>query len=263
MPELPDVEAFRDVLARYGTGRRIERVHVQDDDVLHDTTPQALGRALKGQAFTEPARLGKWLLAHTDGSPTLLLHFGMTGELHWCSGTAARHQHDRVVFQLPDGEIRYRDMRKLQGLRIARDDTEVQQIISDEGPDALRFDHDDLASLLSGSRKQLKSLLTDQSAIAGLGNLLVDEILWQTRLHPAYRAKDIDADSTRRLYGQMRRILSESVTAGCVPPEPAWLTGSRDALPAPCPRCGGWLSRERRGGRSTVLCPHCQPEPGG
>ncbi|WP_079031745.1 DNA-formamidopyrimidine glycosylase family protein [Streptomyces specialis] len=78
MPELPDVEAFRRVLADHGRGRRVERVDVADPGVLRGVTASRLRRALTGRRLAEPERHGKWLLARTDG-PSLLLHFGMTG----------------------------------------------------------------------------------------------------------------------------------------------------------------------------------------
>ena len=258
MPELPDVEGFRRVLAEHGRGHRVERVQVLDEGVLRDVSPRTLGKALSGRRFAEPGRLGKWLIARTDG-PTVLLHFGMTGNLAWHPASEKRHRHDRVVFQLDDGELRYRDMRKLQGLRLASDDAEVERVLADEGPDALALRRSDLAGLLKGSRKQLKALLIDQSAIAGLGNLTVDEILWRARLHPTRRAGDLTPEETKELYSQLRKALRDSVRAGHVPGRPSWLTGARDEDGAPCPRCSTRLSKQRRAGRPTVWCPRCQP----
>lgn len=259
MPELPDVEGFRRVLSEHGEGRRIERVHVLDDGVLRDTTPRALGRALSGRRFTEPGRVGKWLLGHTDG-PTVLLHFGMTGELLWCPERTAGHRHDRVTFQLDDGELRYRDMRKLQGLRLAEDEEALRAVLDGQGRDALSMPRGDLDDLLTRSGRQLKALLSDQSAIAGLGNITIDEILWRARVYPVRKASELDAGERERLFTEMRHVLSESVPAGQVPAHASWLTGVRDEAPgASCPRCGAGLTKARMGGRSTVYCPQCQP----
>lgn len=78
MPELPDVEGFRAVLAEHGTGRRIQHVEVADAGVLRGVSAARLARALHGHRFCDPQRHGKWLIARTDG-PALLMHFGMTG----------------------------------------------------------------------------------------------------------------------------------------------------------------------------------------
>ena len=87
MPELPDVEGFRRVLDSCGRGRRIARVIVADAGVLRGVSARRLGRELRGRRFAEPARHGKWLLAHTEGGgPTAVFHFGMTGKVVVTSG---------------------------------------------------------------------------------------------------------------------------------------------------------------------------------
>lgn len=261
MPELPDVEGFRRVLADHGEGHRIARIRVVDDGVLHGTTAQELGRALKGRTLGAPERLGKWLIGRTDGEPAVLLHFGMTGQLLWCEAGESEHRHDRVVFQLDDGELRYRDMRKLQGLRLARDGAELEEALADQGPDALSIGRGDFDELVARSSRKLKAHLSDQSALAGLGNLTIDEILWRARIYPNRKASGLSDDERKRVYSDMRRVLRDSVPTGQVPPRKRWLTGVRDDAPgAPCPRCGTGLAKERLSGRSTVYCPNCQPE---
>ncbi|QSB15079.1 Fpg/Nei family DNA glycosylase [Natronosporangium hydrolyticum] len=259
MPELPDVEGYRRTLAEHGTGHRIQQVEVLDPGVLRDTDPAELASTLAGQQLRRPDRHGKWLLAHTDG-PTVLLHFGMTGELRWMRSDEPRHRHDRVVFRLDDGaaELRYRDMRKLQGLRLAHGPGEVEQELAELGPDALGIERDEFLTMLQQRRGAIKPALVDQSRIAGLGNLLADEILWRARVHPTTPARQLTDAQRRRLYDQLRRVLARAVPAGRVPPLPSWLTGVRDQQHPHCPRCGAELSRTTVGGRSTVWCPHCQ-----
>ncbi|WP_019884236.1 Fpg/Nei family DNA glycosylase [Streptomyces purpureus] len=260
MPELPDVEGFREVLARCAQGKRITGVEVHDVGVLHGVGAERLRRRLEGRRFTEPGRHGKWLLARTDG-PTVLMHFGMTGQLVCCRATDDLQAHDRVVFVLGRDQLRFRDQRKLQGIWLAEDpDADVARALGDQGPDALSMDRDGFDELLSGRRGRVKSVLTDQSLIAGLGNLLADEILWRARLHPARQAGELSDDERHRLHTEMRRTLRSSVRAGRVPPRRSWLTGRRDDADPACPRCGGPLDRRRVGGRGTVWCPRCQPD---
>jgi formamidopyrimidine-DNA glycosylase len=97
MPELPDVAGFEAVLATHAAGHRIERVDVADAGVLRGITARQLDDGLRGRRIARSKRHGKWLIAHTDG-PTVLLHFGMTGSLHWLGSGAARDRHDRVIF---------------------------------------------------------------------------------------------------------------------------------------------------------------------
>jgi formamidopyrimidine-DNA glycosylase len=258
VPELPDVECFRRILAEHAVNRRIDDVVVRDAQVLRGVSEKRLRDTLIGRRFAEPGRLGKWLLAPVAGGPeTMVLHFGMTGSLHWDNGE--RHPHDRVVFVFRDGELRYRDMRKLQGLRLAPDEAALNRLLADTGPDALEVSKAQLRDLLSGRRRQLKPLLTDQSVLSGLGNLLVDEILWRAKLNPHRPASRLDPAEIDTLHAKMRTVLRAAVKAGRVPPRPSWLTGRRDEPSGSCPRCGTTLRHGRVGGRGTVWCPQCQP----
>src|SRR5436305_11936754 len=169
MPELPDVEGFRRVLAEHAVGSTIERVEVLDDGVLREVSADELASTLRGQRFDEPCRRGKWLIVpvtHGEG-PVLLLHFGMTGALLWAGSGEERHRHDRIVFGLSDGELRYRDMRKLQGVRPRRDDRDVQRALADVGPDAAESTFGkQLRELLRGRLRQLTAALVASSVLA-------------------------------------------------------------------------------------------------
>jgi formamidopyrimidine-DNA glycosylase len=259
MPELPDVEAFRRVLARHAVDRPVERVEVTDPGVLRDVSAQRLRTALRGQRFATPWRHGKWLVAPTVDGPILLLHFGMTGSLTWSDDAECRHRHDRVVLGFGDGELRYRDMRKLQGLRLVRDDDALNRILGRVGPDALDVSRRQLTEIIGGLRRTVKTALVDQELIAGLGNLLADEILWRARLHPRRQCVHLGQKSLGRLHTAMGGVLRQAVKDGRVPPRPNWLTGHRDDEPGTCPRCGTRLDHGRIGGRGTAWCPHCQP----
>jgi formamidopyrimidine-DNA glycosylase len=257
MPELPDVEGFRAVLATHASGHRIARVDVADAGVLRGITARQLDDGLRGRRIAKPIRHGKWLIARTDG-PSILLHFGMTGSLHWLDSGVPRDRHDRVIFATSAGELRYRDMRKLQGITLARNRREEDRVLARLGPDALGVTPEELASLLGGRRGAIKTTLIDQEVIAGLGNLLADEILWRAGIQPRRPARSLTARERRALHTQMRRVLRASIPAGRVPPRPSWLTGARDQRQPRCPRCRGPLRRDRIGGRTSVWCPRCQ-----
>lgn len=253
MPELPDVEGFRRVLAERGR-RRIDEVVVRDAQVLRGVSADRLRSALIGRRFGEPRRLGKWLLAPVaGGSETLVLHFGMTGSLVF--GTGEPHRHDRVLFRFRDGDLRFRDMRKLQGLRLAPDGAALDEILADTGPDAHSVSKARFRELLP-ARRQIKAALTDQSVVSGLGNLLADEILWRAKVNPRTPVASADLDA---VHARMRTTVKAAIAAERVPPRPSWLTGRRDEPSGSCPRCGTRLSHGRVGGRGTVWCPYCQP----
>ncbi|MFJ7999716.1 Fpg/Nei family DNA glycosylase [Streptomyces sp. NPDC096310] len=257
MPELPDVETFRTVLDSCAGGRTVQRVEVRDTGVLHGVSAARFRRELEGCRFAESERHGKWLLARTDG-PTLLLHFGMTGQLVCCRPDENLHPHDRVTFTVGDDrQLRYRDQRKLKGLWLAGGE-DVERLLGSQGPDAADIGRNDFDLLLTQRGGGVKSALIDQSNLAGLGNLLADEILWRARVDPAREAGRLTKEERGRLYTDMRRTVRSAVRAGRVPPRKTWLTGHRDDTDATCPRCGEKLRRGRVSGRSTVWCPHCQ-----
>ena len=261
MPELPDVEGFRRIVREHLLGRRIRHVRVQDPGLLRNATVAELRRSLEGRTVGDAERRGKWLLVSTGGSrdPELLLHFGMTGELDWVlAGDQPAHPHDRLQIAADGGELRYRDQRKLQGMWLAGDREQAEQVMGPQGPDALGLRAAGLEQRLRGRRGALKGVLMDQTVVAGLGNLLSDEILWQARLDPRRRAADLRSAEVSALHRAMGRVLRASVRAGRVPARKGWLTGVRDQDGAPCPRCGTELRSERAGGRRTCWCPNCQ-----
>jgi formamidopyrimidine-DNA glycosylase len=258
MPELPDVEGFRRVLAEH-TGDQITAVRVEDTGVLRGVGPRRLGQAMRGHRFSKPRRHGKWLIAPAEG-PVLMLHFGMTGSLSWHDHGEERHRYDRVVWSFEDGELRYRDMRKLQGVHLFKDESQAEEELDGLGPDALDLEREDFDDLLARHRGRLKTMLTDQAVIAGLGNLLADEICWRARINPLRAARDLGKPERAELYRALRQVLREAVKEGCVPPRRSWLTGARDRPDGTCPRDGTPLSRRRVSGRMTVWCPLDQPD---
>jgi formamidopyrimidine-DNA glycosylase len=266
VPELSDVEGFRRVVADHAVGRRICRVDVLDAGVLHDITAHGVQQVLRDREIRQPWRHGKRLVIpltgrrneRTEDRPAVLLHFGMTGSLRWADSRQDRHRHDRIVFGFGDGELCYRDMRKLHGLWIAHDQEEVQRLLADLGPDATDLSPAQLRDLLTGRRRQIKPALMDQSILAGLGNLLADEILWRAHIHPRRQCAQLEPNEMARLHGRMRTALRQSIEQGRVPPRKTWLTGRRDEKSGACPRCGSILCHGRVGGRGTTWCPHCQ-----
>lgn len=254
MPELPDVEGFRRVFAEHATGARVERVTVPAPDVLRNTSPQALGRALHARRFGEATRHGKWLCVATEGGPTVVWHFGMTGSLQWMEGGAPRHPHDRVVVIVDRGQLRLRMMRKLGGMWLARDADERAEITGPPGPDAWHVDRATFRQVLRG-RGSVKSALMNQQRLAGAGNLVADEVCWRAGVHPGATLAGLGDDERDRLHDALGEVLDAAVPTGRVPPRDDWLTGARDDEHARCPRCGAGLARDVLAGRSTRWCP--------
>lgn len=257
MPELPDVEGFRRELSTALPGQRIRHVRVKDPGILRNATAQTFARRLTGHRFSAPRRHGKWLILPTDG-PTLLIHSGMTGHPYYAADGGDEIGHERLVVSLDKGELRYADLRKLRGVWLADDQDDVAHVTGPQGPDALGIGLPAFRDALRGRRGQLKTTLMDQSVIAGLGNLLADEICWRARILPTRSVADLDGDDLRDLHRATTRVLQTAVRHGRVPGLPRWLIGVRDDPEPRCPRCGTRLTRGRVGGRTSWWCPRCQ-----
>ena len=246
------------MLAEHGAGRRVERVEVADAGVLSDVSARQLERSLRGRRLGDPERHGKWLITRTDG-PVLLMHFDMTGELHWAGPGEERHRHDRVMFAVDGGELRFRDMRKLQGITLADRPDRIGQVLAGLGPNALGVGRADFGRALGSRRQAVKAALIDQSVIAGLGNLLADEILWRARIHPRTPVRDLGPADRARIHGQMRRVPRAAIPVGRVPARARWLTGkgtptARRALAAvPRSPATGSQDAARSGARAARL----------
>jgi formamidopyrimidine-DNA glycosylase len=260
MPELPDVEGFRRYFARYAEGRRILGVRAPDAVLVRNTNGPALGRALAGRRFERPSRWGKWLIAAAEG-PTVLIHFGMTGLLRWTAAGGELHAHDRIVFELDGGELRYRDMRRFGGVWLARSGVPVEDVTGPLGPDAMAVDPEQLGELLSRRGGGIKAALMDQRLIAGIGNLLSDEVLWRARIHPSRRANGLSRRLLDSLSRELHYVIATSNRRARIPAEPGWLTGVRDKRGARCPRCGTRLRRSTVAGRTACWCPRDQRKP--
>lgn len=266
MPELPDVEAARRLVARAATGARIDTVVCPDRSALRNVTLRRFRHAVVGEHVRSAARRGKWLTIGTDGA-SVVVHLGMTGALRWSfsddQGDPPAETDDgrfcRLALVTDRGALRFIDRRKLGGVWLAADDAELEHVLDELGPDALGLPCDELLAILSASRKQLKAALMDQSLLAGLGNMLSDEILWRARLHPTRVASTLGPAEGKRLCAAARNALAASVRAGHIPRTRSWLSGQRADDDPTCPRCGNDLRWSTVNGRSALWCPHCQP----
>jgi formamidopyrimidine-DNA glycosylase len=232
-------------------------VEILDPLILRNTSNAEFAESLVGAKIGTPARHGKWMLTPA-GSTTLLIHFGMTGLLALVETDQPLHRHDRVALHLSGGTtIRFRDQRRFGGLWLKDSRTPLNQITGPLGPDALTVGIDEFAGLVAGRRGAIKSTLMNKHVVAGIGNLLSDEILWQDRTHPALKQPDrIDS-----LFCHMQSVLSASASLGYIPGRADWLTGVRDRRNPRCPRCGTSLIHSKIASRTACWCPSCQPVP--
>ena len=259
VPELPEVEQYRR-LAETAVDRAVASVETPDTWFLKaGTTPAALRRVLVGHRFTAARRIGKLLLLDTDGGPTVGIRFGMTGTLLVDGARGVdqllyaptRHKRtwDRCTVRFDDGgTLTVHDPRRLGGVML-------DPSISHLGSDALVASTADLAGALAGSSAPLKARLLDQSKVAGIGNLIADEVLWRAGLSPLRPAGALSPTEVRRLHRQLGRTLGDLMGRG----------GSHQGdlmderhVGGRCPKDGAELVRSTVGGRTSWWCPSHQ-----
>ncbi len=254
MPELPDVEEFSRVVRTHAIGLAIRNVTVHDAKILRSTSPSELQTELHGRTICAARRHGKWLFIVTD-APELVVHFGMTGSLRWTLDVE-RQLADRLVIELGTSRLVINDPRNLATVAIVTSDAERRAVTGALGPDARTITRAELDEL--AGRRTLKTTLLDQSLIAGLGNMLTDEILWRSRLDPTRSGEDLSSEERHQLHRTLRHVLSRAVAAGHIPRGPTWLSSQRNQPQPTCPRCARPLAWRRIAARSSLWCPVCQ-----
>jgi len=259
MPELADVEVYRQYLNATALHQAIEHTHVEDAVILADTTPQTLGRALKDNQFDSTRRHGKHLLVELHHGGWLAMHFGMSGSLEYFAADKKSPDYTQLLLSFKNcHHLAYVAPRKLG--RIALTDNPRTYIEAHQlGPDALALSPAEFRQLASGRRGSIKAWLMDQQNLAGIGNIYSDEILYQARIHPQTNVSDLNKAMLDNLYCKMHQVFDIAIKAHADPaqlPE-KFLLPHRDK-DGRCPGCGGPLKKISVTGRSAWYCPACQ-----
>ncbi|HWI73446.1 MAG TPA: DNA-formamidopyrimidine glycosylase family protein [Baekduia sp.] len=255
MPELPEVESARALIAERGLGREIVAVDDTDTYVCRPHAPGEIADALVGHRLTDAHRQGKAMWIETDGGPVLGLHLGMAGRIviddaaagdYWRdNGKPALPVWDRFTLRFADGgSLALRDKRRL-GRAVL--DPRIDRL----GPDAAEVSRDVFRERVGRGDGPLKARIMDQAVIAGVGNLLADEALWRARLDPRRPAGALDDDELDRLRREIRFATRRAIERGGVHTGDIIPHRRRDGV---CPRCGADMARGTIGGRTTYWC---------
>ncbi len=259
VPELPEVEAKRRYIERTSLGRRIARVTVFDERILEDVSPRSLSRRLSGSEFEEVKRRAKFLLITTSADRTLLMHFGMTGDVLFDEGGREHPTSDRVDFEFADRSVLHFSDHRLFG-RIALYDTVDESRVPDIaklGPEPLdrSFTYKRFRDILARRNTTIHQVLMDQELIAGIGNIYSDEICYQAGVRPDRKPRDLSEAEGRKLFDKMKWTLRRAVELD------ADLEDHADVFLIPnrgkggkCPH-GHALESKTIGGRTSWFCP--------
>ncbi len=273
MPELPEVQTIVSQLHAQVSGLTIARADLRHSDFWRNAQRGAgFPKSLVGRRIDAVRREAKRIWVDLDDGSRMLIHLGMTGRVLVQAPTEKLepHTHLRLRFKDQDCEMRCRDPRRFGGVWWFAAGTDTTAMLSAVGPDALTVKTKDFLKLCERARP-IKALLLDQTRIAGLGNIYADEALFDARVHPLTHAVDIPVDRQKLLAKGVRKVLRHAINFG----------GStlRDFVNAdgrmgefqnihrvygregePCVRCKTPILRIQAAGRSSHVCPACQPE---
>jgi formamidopyrimidine-DNA glycosylase len=274
MPELPEVETIKQHLRELVVGSLITQVEVLDPGLVEQPSTEKFERELEGARIAGARRRAKHLIVELDSGNFLVFQLKIGGQLLLVPPVEEPKTALMLVFYL-DGDRRLylRDETRFTRTRLLNAE-ELEARLSALGPEPLeeefkRNGTNYLQANLSSRRAQIKPLLLDQKVVSGIGNIYVDEILYDARLHPRRKANKLSGEE----WGRLHAAIIENLAAG-VEHRGTTVRLYKDVLGRPgehqnylrvfekqgrpCLGCEGKVVREKVGGRPTHFCPSCQ-----
>ena len=283
MPELPEVETLVRRLREPVIGRTIINAAVKWPRTIGRPAPKEFVRQVRGYTIASITRRAKYLvfelrthpstsLRSAQDAPTppplfLLIHLKMSGKLSVASGDAPLLKHDRVIFDLDNGQqLRFNDIRKFGRMHLVPD---VDDITGAHGPEPLdrAFTLPKFREMIGARSGAIKPLLLNQQFLSGVGNIYADESLWYAKIHPLRKANSLKDAEVAALYTSIRRVLKQAINdqgtdAGDGVIEGDYRPRVYDRQDRPCYRCHQPILKTVVGQRGTHFCPHCQRKRG-
>jgi formamidopyrimidine-DNA glycosylase len=280
MPELPEVQTVVDDLIRAGiVGCSLTRATVRWPRTISRPAPELFCRLVRGREILSIHRRAKFIVFILAGGYFMAVHLRMTGRFELRADRKAPGKHVHVILALDDGRnLQFHDTRKF-GRFYLLENLGMDHFFGALGPEPLApdFTARRLAGMLAGKRRHIKPLLLDQTFIAGMGNIYVDEALWTARIHPLRRANALKPKEISSLQRAIRKVLKQglrnagttlgrgvanfySVSRGRGLNATELMVFRRDGQA--CRRCGATVEHLVVAQRSTHICPRCQsPHP--
>jgi formamidopyrimidine-DNA glycosylase len=261
MPELPEVESFRRYFEATALGQKVIRLEVNAPKIIQSPIDE-LEKAIVEQTFVRTDRIGKYLFVQTSAQKTLLMHFGMTGELEFFRDLALTPRFTRVLFWLETGFLAFTDPRKFGKMAIGNSVAEFQKA-KKLSTDALEISLEEFQKNLGKRKMPIKSALLDQKVAAGVGNWIADEILFQAKVNPLTSVFQLTDTQIELMHQKMQAILHLAVQHEAYYRDfPRYFLihsrGWTDEEPANCPNCNSKIPHIYIGGRASYYCERCQ-----
>lgn len=275
MPELPDILVLARSMDQALPGRRITGAIINQPRCLNVSETEFC-QTLAGRTFGHVRQRGKWVLADLDQDWTLALNLGMGGEvrLHGAAESPDPGR-ERVALELagPDGAraqlwAHFWWFGSVHLVPSGNPAAHAQLARLGPEPLAPEFTVERLGEMLRGRRGAIKKYLLDQSFLAGIGNVYIQDTLWYAHLHPLRLANTLGPEDVARLHEAILRVLGEGIHWGGGPGEQdVWGNKGQYAehlqvgyrTGQPCPACGTTIEELRVGSTNSYICPQCQP----
>ncbi len=267
MPELPEVETYRRYFEETSLYQPISDVYVEDTKLL-TTDYDTLNQQLKNHQFIGTKRVGKNLFAQLDAPYWLHLHFGMTGDLVYFKDDEDTPRFARIIFKFTNGfRLGFLCPRKFERIGIVED---IEEYLSRKkiNKDALEITVEELSKTLNKKNAPIKSVLLDQSTVAGIGNWIVDEVLYQAKVHPEKKANQLSEKEITEIHKSMQFVIQTAIDSQANYddfPESFLIhargwgrAGLQDIRADKCAECGEKISISKVGGRTTYFCANRQ-----
>lgn len=279
MPELPEVELIRRGLLENLKGSEFLGVEVYEPSLViiegnrqekAEFCEEYLNRNLKGKKLKDALRKGKLIALEFEDELFLLFHLKMTGSLVLTKEPLPSEKHERLRFFFSSHVLSFSDKRKFGFVELLNSDS-LKKRFNNLGKDALNdiTSVEELKSVLTGRKTEIKKLLLDQTKISGIGNAYASEILYEAGILPLRAAGSLNDSEVIALYRAMKKKLDEGIKSGGLT-----LRDFKDSSGKKgrfqeklavysrqgkaCKRCGFLVKKVKHSGRSTYFCPSCQ-----
>ena len=269
VPELPEVEIWRENLEAWVRGRTIREASAPDELLRGKQSRRSVETKLAGSTIQKVLRRAKFLLFEMDERrPSLLIHLGMTGTFEQVPRGETLPKFTRASLRFTRGpSLAFIDVRRLGEFRLVDGKEEKRLAALGMEPLSDAFRTGPVFELAQRSSRSIKLLLMDQKKIAGIGNIQASEALYRARIHPEQPADALTYGEVKRLVESTRRSLRKTIADARSEnlrymqqgaPNRFRVYGREDE---PCPNCGWPIERVVQDGRSSFFCPSCQPAP--
>ena len=270
MPEIPDLEGYRAYFNKRLPGLRVESAETPIAWMVRAGREEFQER-MQGQVFQPVRRIAKLLLFPFERGDFLIVHAMLAGRYQYVEPGHKRRTMTAWALSLSNGmELRYFDERRMGRTYLVREDEFAEKVPrwTEMGPDVMSpgLTENEFLERVRASRSQIKTVITNERIVAGIGNAYADEVLWEARLNPLRKRTDIPEEGLRELFRSIRRVMEWATPIVAQQMEEKGLPTKmyRDHLrvharsDAACPRDGHRISAITSGGRETNFCRECQ-----